>query len=110
MKKGTIVRWTDAQPAELFPGFFRRTLGYTARLMTVEFRSDPGVNIPSHSHPHDQVGYVVSGEIHITIDGETTVCKVGDSYAIPGDMLHSAYFPVSTIVIENFAPAREEYM
>lgn len=110
MNKDTIVRWAESQPVELFPGFFRRTLGYTERLMTVEFRSDPEVRIPDHSHHHDQVGYVVSGEIHITIAGETTICTVGDSYAIPGNTQHSAYFPVSTIVIENFAPARDEYM
>ncbi len=104
-----IARWADAAPIEALPGLVRRTLGETVDLMVVEFRSEAGVAIPEHSHRHQQVGYVVSGEIAITIDGKTTHCKPGDSYAIPGGMPHSAVFLVESVVVDCFSPPREDY-
>jgi quercetin dioxygenase-like cupin family protein len=104
-----IVHWADAKPVEALPGLLRRTLGETADAMVVEFRSEAGVKIPVHSHPHQQVGYVVSGRIEIAVEGVTTVCGPGDSYAIPGGVEHGALFPVESIVIDCFSPPREDY-
>ncbi len=104
-----IVRWADAEPVEALPGLVRRTLGQTADMMIVEWRAEAGVELPTHSHPHQQTGYVVSGEIAITIDGVTTLCKPGDSWAIPGGVAHSAAFPVESVVIDVFSPPREDY-
>ncbi len=104
-----IARWEAAKPVEMLPGLVRRTLGETTDEMVVEFRALAGVTIPEHSHPHQQVGYVVSGQIDITIDGVTTSCKPGDSYAIPGDVKHGAHFAVETVVIDCFSPPREDY-
>ncbi len=105
----TIVRWGDVKPVEMVPGLIRRTLGETDGVMIAEFRARAGVELPTHSHPHQQVGYVVSGEVNITIDGQTYNCRPGDSYAIPGDVLHSAMFPIESIVIDCFSPPREDY-
>jgi quercetin dioxygenase-like cupin family protein len=104
-----IVRWAEATPVEMIPGLFRRTLGETSRTQVVEVRVQAGVMLPQHSHPHDQVGYVVSGEIEITIAGVPHLCKPGDSWAIPGNVDHSAFFPVESVVIDCFSPPREDY-
>jgi quercetin dioxygenase-like cupin family protein len=110
MASKQIVRWGDVTPVEMVPGLMRRTLGYTEDAMVVEFRAEPGADVPAHSHPHQQVGYVVSGEIAITIGGVTSNCKPGDSYVIPGDVKHSAIFLVESIVIDCFSPPREDYI
>ena len=104
-----VVRWANTQPSEALPGLTRRTLGETSDVMIVEFRAKAGVKIPPHAHPNQQVGYVVGGEVEITIDGTATACRPGDSYAIPGGMEHSAYFPVESTVVECFSPPREDY-
>jgi quercetin dioxygenase-like cupin family protein len=104
-----LVRWGDVTPVEMIPGLFRRTLGETSREQVVEVRAQAGVKLPEHSHPHDQVGYVVSGQIEITIGGVSHLCNPGDSWAIPGNVDHSAFFPVDTVVIDCFSPPREEY-
>ena len=104
-----IVRWREAAPVEALPGLVRRTLGQTGDMMVVEFRSEAGVEVPLHSHPNQQVGYVVSGEIAITIGGQTWTCKPGDSYSIPGGVEHGALFPVESVVIDVFSPPREDY-
>lgn len=102
--------WADAKLVEMVPGLDRRTLAYSDDLMLVEFRSRvAGVEVPLHSHPHHQTGYVVSGELHITIDGTLHICKPGDSYIVPGGVQHGAVFPVETVLIDCFTPARQEY-
>jgi quercetin dioxygenase-like cupin family protein len=105
----SIARWGDAGPVEVLPGLVRRTLGLTDSMMLVEWRAEAGVSLPTHSHPHEQVGYCVSGEVVMTIDGQDTHCEPGDSWAIPGGVEHSAVFPVASIVIDVFAPHREDY-
>ena len=105
----TIVRWAEVEPFEQVPRLFRRTLSTTDKIMICEFRALPGALVPNHQHPHDQVGYVVSGEIKITIAGETSVCKAGDGYAILGGVEHSAIFESEAVVIDSFTPPREDY-
>lgn len=104
-----IVRWADVTPVEMVPGLFRRTLGETSEAQVVEVRALAGVEIPPHRHPHHQVGYCVSGELVITIDGVPSHCHPGDSWAVPGDVVHSAVFPVESVVVECFSPPREDY-
>ncbi len=109
MPHQNIVRWEEAQPVEMLPGLTRRTLGVTENAMIAEFRAKAGVEVPLHSHPHQQIGYVVSGETVITINGQATSCKPGDSYAIPGGAEHGALFPVESVVIDCFSPPRDDY-
>ena len=108
-KNGCFVTWDSVEPVEMVPGLVRRTLAYTERLMSVEMQSEAGVNVGQHSHPHDQVGYVVSGQIELTIAGHTKLCEAGDSYAIPGGVEHGAHFPSACTVLESFAPARDAF-
>jgi quercetin dioxygenase-like cupin family protein len=67
----------------------------------VFFDIDPVGNIPEHSHGA-QYGVVISGEMDLTIEGETKTCKGGDSYFIPKGAIHSAVFRERTIVIDFF--------
>jgi len=61
-----FYQYADAAGAQMAPGLIRRTLVSGERLMICRFDLDQGVEIPSHSHPHDQAGYVVSGRIRVT--------------------------------------------
>jgi len=77
--------------------------------MLVEFRAQADVTIPVHSHPHEQDGYLVAGEMVITIDGVNTTVRPGDSYAIPSNTPHGAQLRAGAIVLEAFSPPREDY-
>lgn len=104
-----MIRWSDVSPVEMIPSLFRRTLGTTASAQVVEVRAKAGVVVPLHKHPNEQVGYVVSGEIELTIAGVPYLCQPGDSYAIPGSVEHSALFKLDSTVIDCFSPPREDY-
>ena len=104
-----FVHWADIEPVEMLPGLDRRTLSCGARLMIAEFRARAGVEVPLHTHPHEQLGYVVSGEVQLTIRRQTARCGPGDSYTIASGVPHGARFLGECVVIDCFSPPREDY-
>lgn len=72
---------------------------------------EAGAAVPGHAHPHEQLGFVLEGEINMMIDGETRVLGPGDAYAIPGTVTHGASAgPNGCVVIDIFSPLRDDYV
>jgi quercetin dioxygenase-like cupin family protein len=105
----TIVRVNDVDPVEMVSGVWRRTLATGDRMMIAHVTLDEGATVPMHSHPHEQVGYVVEGRIRMTIAGQDGDFEPGDSYFIPGDVEHAATAITDCIVLDIFSPPRDEY-
>jgi len=105
----SFFQYADASSVQMVPGLIRRTLVSTDNLMICRFDLDEGVEIPSHSHPHDQAGYVVSGKIRITVNGKSCDLGAGDSYSAPPNVLHSAQALVASVVVDTFYPPRDDY-
>ena len=52
---------------------------------------DPGVTAPRHSHPGEEIIYVLEGVVEYQLDGQPPVTlKVGDVLFIPAGVVHSA--------------------
>ncbi|MFZ6044623.1 cupin domain-containing protein [Pseudomonas sp. CR3202] len=52
---------------------------------------DPGVASPRHSHPGEEVAYVISGTFEYRLEGrEPVILKAGDSLFIPDGVPHVA--------------------
>ncbi|MFQ5399095.1 MAG: cupin domain-containing protein [Anaerolineae bacterium] len=94
---------------EVVPGARIRTFWGEKMLISV-VDLEPSVGVPTHSHPHEQCGTVVFGELSMTIAGETRRLRPGDTYIIPGGIEHSAVAgDQPTRAIDIFSPVREEY-
>lgn len=66
--------------------------------------------IPEHSHPHEQIGAVLTGLMELTIAGEKRPVPAGGAYQIPPNATHSGRcFEGPAEVIEMFAPVREDF-
>ena len=66
--------------------------------------------IPTHNHPHEQVGIVLSGELDFDIDGEHRLLHQGDIYVIPSGVNHKVIASAQPAqVLDIFSPVREEY-
>ena len=98
-----------ALAVEMLPGLIRRTLVSGDKLMICRFDLEKGVEIPGHSHPQDQAGYVVSGKIRVSVEGESFDLGPGDSYSAPSGAVHSATALERTVVVDTFSPPREDY-
>ncbi len=93
----------------MLPGVALRTFwGEHMLVSLVDLQA--GAVIPPHSHPHEQVGMMLRGEMDLTIAGETRLVKPGDLYIIPGGVEHGVTVgDADAQCIEAFSPVREEY-
>lgn len=86
----------------------RALFGDAAMISLVEL--EPHAAVPMHSHPHEQFGYVVSGEIVMSIGSEEHRLQPGAAYVIPGDTEHSGTAGANgCAVLDIFHPVREDY-
>jgi len=63
-----------------------------------------------HSHPHDQIVYVVHGHLRVTSQGKTFDIRTGDTFVVRGDVEHGASALEDSLVIDVFTPWREDYI
>lgn len=56
---------------DLGNGVTRRILAHSGKMMAVEVNFAQGAIGPMHSHPHEQLTYVLSGEFEFTIGEES---------------------------------------
>ncbi|MBE0690340.1 MAG: cupin domain-containing protein [Anaerolineae bacterium] len=109
MRDSYFVTPGEAPQLEQLMGVHRRTMATTDSVMLCEFFLERDAVVPEHQHPHEQAGYVVYGKLEMTVNGQTRICQPGDSYQIPGGVMHSAHALVDTLLIEAFSPPREDY-
>ena len=92
------------------PGVSRKTLTHGEHTLFTEFRLEGGKDLPLHSHPQEQTGYLVSGRIVLTIGGDRFEARAGDSWCIPGNIEHGAHILEDAVAIEVFSPVRKDYL
>ena len=99
---------THRADKELVPGGRTRTFwGDKMLISRVNFALD--VVVPEHSHPHEQFGVVLTGELTLAVGGETLLLRPGDMYLVPGGVPHSAQAgPEGFTAAEVFSPVRED--
>ena len=99
----------DRESRELAPGITARTFWGELMLLSL-LDLAPHAVIPTHSHPHEQVGSVLAGEFTLTIGDETRLVRQGDIYIVPGSVEHSVVVgDAAARALEAFSPVREEY-
>jgi len=94
---------------EAVPGVHRRVLSCGDEVMVVQFKIAAGAEVPPHTHPHEQVGHVVSGRMQFRIGDEVRELGPGDGYSVPGGVTHGAFGVTETIAVDSFHPVREDY-
>ena len=93
---------------DIAAGIHVRTF-WGSNLMMAVVDLDANAVLPQHTHPHEQGGIVISGEVELTIDRETRKLSPGDIYIIPGGVEHSASTGSQPAqLLDIFAPARED--
>ena len=105
-----FARRTAEGYREPIPGISFRTLNHGQNTLMAEFRLAAGSRLPSHSHPHEQTGYLVSGRLTLVIGDEVCEVSPGDSWCIPGGVEHRAVAREDAVAVEVFSPVREEYL
>jgi quercetin dioxygenase-like cupin family protein len=93
---------------EIVPGLYGRFVhGDTMTLSFVDIQ--PGARLPEHSHPHEQITYLIEGELEMVIGGEKMLLTPGMVHVIPSNIPHSAVARTFVKVLDAFSPVREDY-
>ena len=71
-----------------------------------------GHSVPTHSHPHEQIGMVYSGRALLRIGDQERVVEQGEFYCIPGGVAHSdtCLGDEPFVMLDIFYPLREDYL
>ena len=104
-KKGTVEK------KQLLEGVHLRTLVYGEKTLMGQFSIAKGSAIPPHSHPHEQVTYIVEGEVLFFLGEEKQRLNPGDMVAIPANLPHSIQLVSAHVrLIDSFTPLRQEFL
>ena len=100
---------SDCSKHTIFPGVDIYTAaGENMMVSLVEFA--PRAVVEPHSHPHEQMGMLLEGELTFTIGGQTRTLQPGQMWRIPGGVVHSAVAGDQPVkALDVFHPVREDY-
>lgn len=100
----------DIALEDLGDGIKRKVLAYSDNMMSVEVYFDKGAVGTLHSHPHEQITYVLSGEFEFTIGDETKVVKAGDALYKQPNIIHGCTCLSEGVLLDNFTPMRKDFV
>jgi quercetin dioxygenase-like cupin family protein len=107
-----------AAPAPAPTGFKRTELQRhdlsTPNHETVQAKGEfePGAVVPKHTHPGEEVGFILSGELTVEVEGKPAqTLKTGDVFFIPAGTVHTGKntskgptVVISTYIVEKGKP------
>ena len=105
-----VVRHDAAPESNPEPGLTRKVMAYNDKLFLAEHQMSKGWIGTIHSHPHEQVVYVVRGRLKVTCQGKTFEVQAGDTFVVRGGVEHGASALEDSLVIDVFTPCREDYI
>jgi quercetin dioxygenase-like cupin family protein len=113
-----VVAWSARTLQAQQPGFKRVQLlqhdlgtpNHEAVVARGEF--NPGAGTPKHTHPGEEVGFVLEGQLVVEMEGKPpAMLKAGDVFFVPAGQVHAAKNTgttpakvISTYIVEKGKP------
>ncbi len=105
--QSSIYSRSALEPRHLLPGTEVR-LVHSDTMTLASWVFEPGIDLPEHSHPHEQITTVIEGQFELTIDGETSRLQAGEVAIIASGAIHSGRSVTRCRVLDAFHPVRED--
>lgn len=106
-----FVKNQDKEYKDLGGGVRRKVLAYSENLMNVELLFEKGAKGEMHSHPHEQIGYIIEGSLCFHEEGkEDVVLNTGDSYYVAPDVPHGIDCLTDVKLLDIFTPVRKDFI
>ncbi len=87
----------------------RAVAGDQTMITFVEFQ--PHAVLPKHRHPHEQITYVLAGEIEFELDGRKSLLKEGEGAVVRANVEHGAkVLNKRARVLDAWYPIRQDYL
>lgn len=109
-QKATLYHWDKLPKESVRPGVER--VGFSGDdVLMVMNTLQPGMEVRPHSHPFEQLAYIVSGRMKFTVGDEVFDAGPGSVIRIPANVEHCGE-PMGDEPVLNldvFSPIREDY-
>ena len=105
-----VTNYNSAKVSKPAYGVTRRILAHSDNLMLTEHQLERGAILPDHQHTHEQLVYLLKGEITLEMGGEKVNMITGDSLVIPSNVSHKVIALTKSTALDIFSPARQDYL
>ncbi len=105
-----IVRERDIDWKAVEEGIRMKVLSYGENLMMTMVKFKKGTTAPMHSHPHEQISYILEGKFVYRIGGEEKIMERGDSVYVPSNAKHNVTALEDGIILDVFTPIRRDFL
>ena len=95
---------------DLGQGITRKILAYHDNLMVVEVNFEKGAIGVLHSHPHEQITYILEGAFEFNDGDEKKVVRAGDTTFKEPDIEHGAVCLEKGRLLDIFTPMRKDFV
>jgi len=105
------VDWNSKPWKTVRRGIERKAFGSNNVTLALH-RLHPGHEILPHSHPNEQIVYILEGTVDFHIGADVVRINAGGLAVVPPNVQHHAEVvgPVPAINLDVFTPARPEYL
>ena len=94
---------------ELFEGAKARFV-HSEKMTLACWQFNKGAVLPEHSHPHEQITTIISGQFEMTLDDEKVLLEEGMVVVIPPKVKHSGKAVTKCHIVDVFYPVREDFL
>ena len=106
----SFFKVSDLRSKAILKGITLRAVAGNQTMITfVEFQ--PHAVLPKHRHPHEQITYVLAGEIEFELDGRKSLLKEGEGAVVRPNVGHGVrVLNKPTRVLDAWYPIRQDYL
>jgi quercetin dioxygenase-like cupin family protein len=103
-----LIDLKDVPQIEVVPGYHARFV-HSDHMTLAHWQIEQNASLPEHSHPHEQVLNLISGEFDLTVADAVHHLTPGCTFVIPGGVPHAGRANTACHIIDVFYPVREDY-
>lgn len=105
-----VVKNCEVQELDLGGNVTRKVLAHDGTMLAAEVSFKKGSVGAVHTHPHEQIGYVLEGSFELNMNGEKTVITKGDTYYTKPDLPHGVVALEDGKLLDVFTPQRADFL
>ncbi|MEQ5828967.1 cupin domain-containing protein [Sulfitobacter sp. NFXS29] len=104
------INWNEMPWKQIRPGVEQKAFSGEGATVALH-RLQPDHEPKPHKHPHEQIAYIISGEVDFHVGGEVVRMGPGGMLVVPPEVLHHAVVvgDEEVLNLDVFTPCRPEY-
>lgn len=105
-----VTDWSKVPVEQLEDGIERQMI-VGKNIMICRLKFAPFIVTPAHSHPHEQMTFVVQGKVRFVLGESECIVSAGEVLHFPSDYWHGAtMLDEEVVLIDIFSPIREDFL